>query len=121
LWFVFWAKWRFLGANEATRAFADTYKQTLQDDDQEFSYLVNQSESNDVLGGRNILTEYEEERDEDDEQEEETISREELIRQVRKRKEEAVCYLFLLIFTLLNIRAMAGGGRSDGSNRRFLA
>jgi mediator of replication checkpoint protein 1 len=100
LWFVFWTKWRFLGANEATRAFADTYKQTLQDDDQEFSYLVNQSESNDVLGGRNILTECEEEQDEDDEQEEETISREELVRQVRKRKEEAVCHLFLTTFTL---------------------
>jgi mediator of replication checkpoint protein 1 len=87
-----------LGANEATRAFADTYKQTLQDDDQEFSYLVHQ---NDVLGGRNILTEREEGQDEDDEQEEETISYEEVSRQIRQRKEEAVCYLFLLTSTLV--------------------
>jgi mediator of replication checkpoint protein 1 len=85
-----------IGANEATRAFADTYKQTLQDDDQEFSYLDNQSDLNDIPGFSNPYSEDEpeEEQEEGDRQEEETISHEEVIRQIRQRKQEAVCFFF---------------------------
>ncbi|KIM45915.1 hypothetical protein M413DRAFT_297297 [Hebeloma cylindrosporum] len=79
-----------LGANEETRAFADTYQQTLQDDDQEFSYLVDQSESN-VLGGR-VMTEeeWEEVQNKDIEQEEETFTLGEFTHELRQRKAAGV-------------------------------
>ncbi|CAA7260269.1 unnamed protein product [Cyclocybe aegerita] len=55
-----------LAANEATRAFADTYNQSLKDEDGEFGYLNQESKLADVLLGREP-----ESRDADEEQEDE--------------------------------------------------
>jgi hypothetical protein len=78
-------------ANEATRSFAQTYNQSLKDDDDEFAYLNKETQLDDVLttsrqaGGDN------EEDYEDDEEEEElpqTISTHEVRRQLREAAEE---------------------------------
>ncbi|KAJ3514879.1 hypothetical protein NLJ89_g2100 [Agrocybe chaxingu] len=55
-----------LAANEATRAFAETYNQSLKDEDGEFSYLNQESQLADILLGREP-----ESQDADEEQEDE--------------------------------------------------
>lgn len=77
----------FTEENEATRAFAESYNQTLKDDDTEFLYLEKETAIEDIDGDEMQM----DEEDEVDENEEpETISHDEIVRQIRQNKKEAV-------------------------------
>ena len=85
-------------ANADTRAFADTYNQSLKDDDQEFAYLEKGSQLQapaDDVGYKS----HEEEEDEEDEPQE-YISPGEMLRLVREGAKQEVR---LILFTLLSL------------------
>lgn len=73
-------------ANADTRAFADTYNQSLKDDDQEFAYLEKESqlEAHVNVGYKS----HEEEQEEEEPQE--YISPDEMRRLVRERAKDGV-------------------------------
>lgn len=75
-------------ANAETRAFADTYNQSLKDDDQEFAYLEKESQldAHTNVGYKN----YEEEEEEEEEEPQEYISPDEMRRLVREGAKEKV-------------------------------
>ena len=54
----------FPAANEATAAFANTYNQSLKDDDQEFAYLNDESRIDDIVVDKRPEDEMEEDDDE---------------------------------------------------------
>ena len=76
-------------ANAETRAFADTYNQSLKDDDQEFAYLEKESqlEAHINVGYKNHE---EEEEEEEEEEPQEYISPDEMRRLVREGVKEGV-------------------------------
>ncbi|KAH9482945.1 hypothetical protein JR316_0005045 [Psilocybe cubensis] len=77
-----------LEENEATRAFAEAYNQTLKDDDTEFLYLERETAIDDIDGSRMQMDEEDEE--EIEYEEPETISHDEIVRQIRLNKEEGI-------------------------------
>ena len=70
-------------ANADTRAFADTYNQSLKDDDQEFAYLEKESQLE-------VYTGYKSHEDNEEEELQEYISPDEMRRLVRERSEDGV-------------------------------
>jgi mediator of replication checkpoint protein 1 len=78
--------WYITEANADTRAFADTYNQSLKDDDQEFAYLVkSQLEAHADVGYKSH-----EDNEEEEEETREIISPDEMRRLVRERAKDGV-------------------------------
>lgn len=78
--------------NEATRAFAESYNQTLKDDDTEFLYLEQETTFEDISKDKMEMDDNQDSEDDEEEENEEpeTISHDEIIRQIRQNKEEGV-------------------------------
>ncbi|KDR83459.1 hypothetical protein GALMADRAFT_219286 [Galerina marginata CBS 339.88] len=80
-----------LEADEATRAFAEAYNQTLKDDDDEFAFLNKDSQLADILMTSTPVDDDADGQDEQDENDQETgpgtITHEEFIRLVREKKD----------------------------------
>ena len=89
-------------ANADTRAFADTYNQSLKDDDQEFAYLEKESRL-ETLSDVGYKSREEEEGEEEEDQPQEYISPDEMRRLVRERAQEEVC-LIRCIFAFSHCR-----------------
>ncbi|KAF8873864.1 hypothetical protein CPB84DRAFT_1967107 [Gymnopilus junonius] len=81
-----------LEADESTRAFAESYNQTLKDDDDEFSYLRQELQPGDMLIDKMPVDEDDEDRDDEDDREEleETVTFDEIRESLRRRREEGV-------------------------------
>lgn len=79
-------------ANADTRAFADTYNQSLKDDDQEFAYLEKESQ---LEVHTNVGYKSHEDNEEEEEEPQEYISPDEMRRLVRERAKDEVCLISL--------------------------
>jgi hypothetical protein len=77
-------------ANADTRAFADTYNQSLKDDDQEFAYLEKESQLAFTDVGHKNHEDNEEEEEEEEEEPQKYISPDEMRRLVRERAKDEV-------------------------------
>jgi mediator of replication checkpoint protein 1 len=77
-------------ANADTRAFADTYNQSLKDDDQEFAYLEKESQLENHTNVGYKSHEDNEEEEEEEEEPQEYISPDEMRRLVRERAKDGV-------------------------------
>ncbi|PPR03845.1 hypothetical protein CVT26_000843 [Gymnopilus dilepis] len=83
-----------LGADASTRAFAETYNLTIQDDDDDFAYLHQEVRPGDLLADRMPVDGEDEDYDEEDGREsgevQRTITYDEIRESIRQRREEGI-------------------------------
>jgi hypothetical protein len=91
-------------ANADTRAFADTYNQSLKDDDQEFAYLEKGSELATPVA--DVYKSHDDE-EEDDSEPQKCFSPGEVRRLLRERATEARLMSFYLAFSHCGLRWMS--------------
>ena len=104
-------------ANADTRAFADTYNQSLKDDDQEFAYLEKESQ---LEAHTDVRYKSLEDNGEEEGEPQEYISPDEMRRLVRERAKDGV-RLILLYFAFSHCCVDLDGWVWYGHKRRFMA